>query len=141
MPLGPVGDPLGAEIETFDRDRVGAELHGLAAELFPICRSLTGDGVRRTLARIAEVIDLHVHEVPTGTQAFDWVVPREWNVTDAYVADVHGNRIIDFRRHNLHLVNYSAPVQGRVSRRELDAHLHSLVTHPDWVPYRTSYYT
>jgi aminopeptidase-like protein len=120
----------------------GEELYKLVAELYPICRSITGDGVRRTL----EVVDrelgggLEVAEVPTGTQVLDWTVPREWNVRDAWVADPAGRRVIDFQASNLHLVSYSVPVRATVSLAELRDHLFTLPDQPDRVPYRTSYY-
>lgn len=123
-----------------DASDVGASMHGLMAELYPICRSITGDGVRETLRRIAELIPLEVREVPSGTRVFDWTVPREWNVRDAYVANSRGERVIDFRRSNLHLVSYSVPVRRRMSLAELRPHLHTLPDRPDAIPYRTSYY-
>ena len=119
----------------------GEALHGLVQRLFPICRSITGDGVRRTLAILGEYLpDLQVHEVPTGTPAFDWTVPREWNVRDAWVKNQRGERVIDFQEHNLHLMSYSVPVHGWFTRAELNEHLHSLPAQPDLIPYRTSYY-
>ena len=118
----------------------GAAMHGLMAELYPICRSITGDGVRATLRRIAELIPLEVREVPSGTRVFDWTVPHEWNVRDAYVKDARGERVIDFRRHSLHLVSYSVPVRRRMSLAELRPHLHTLPDRPDAIPYRTAYY-
>ena len=119
---------------------VGAELHDFVTELYPICRSITGDGVRETLRRIGDRIPLDVHEVPTGTKAFDWTVPREWSIRDAYVADANGRRVIDFRACNLHVVGYSTPVDARMSLAELKEHLISIPERPDWIPYRTSYY-
>ncbi|HEY4792306.1 MAG TPA: DUF4910 domain-containing protein, partial [Actinomycetes bacterium] len=120
---------------------VGEELYKLVAELYPICRSITGDGVRRTLEIVdREVGGLEVSEVPTGTQVLDWTVPREWNVRDAWVADAAGRRVIDFQASNLHLVSYSAPVRATLSLAELKEHLFTLPDQPDWVPYRTSYY-
>ena len=113
---------------------------GLIEELYPICRSITGDGVRATLERIGAEIPLRVEEVPSGTEVFDWTVPREWNIRDAYVKNLAGERVIDFKRCNLHVLGYSVPVAKRVSRAELDEHLFSLPEHPDWIPYRTSYY-
>jgi aminopeptidase-like protein len=115
-------------------------MFALASELFPICRSITGDGVRQTLARLAQVVPLEVHEIPTGTPVLDWTIPNEWNVRDAWIATTSGRRVVDFRSSNLHVLNYSAPVRARVTRAELDAHLFSLPDHPDWIPYRTSYY-
>ena len=120
---------------------VGEELYKLVAELYPICRSITGDGVRRTLEVVDREVGLVVHEVPTGTQVLDWTVPREWNVRDGWVADPSGRRVIDFRASNLHLVSYSVPVRATMPLAELKRHLHTLPEHPDWVPYRTSYYS
>jgi aminopeptidase-like protein len=119
---------------------LGDEIYSLIRELYPICRSITGEGFRETLARIRKEIPLDVHEVPSGTQVFDWTVPKEWNIRDAYVKDPRGERIIDFRKHNLHVVNYSVPVHRKMSLAELRTHLHTLADQPDWIPYRTSYY-
>jgi aminopeptidase-like protein len=119
---------------------VGEELYGLIAELYPICRSITGDGVRQTLGIIGREIDLEVHEVPSGTEVFDWTVPREWNIRDAWVANAAGERVIDFRACNLHVVSYSVPVRATMPLAELKRHVFTLPEHPDWVPYRTSYY-
>jgi aminopeptidase-like protein len=112
----------------------------LIRELFPICRSITGDGLRQTLCRLGELIPLETHEVATGTKVFDWTIPKEWNIRDAYIKDREGRRVVDFRVNNLHVVNYSAPVKARLSLAELRPHLHSLAEHPDWIPYRTTYY-
>ncbi len=121
-------------------ERHGQEMYALIRELYPICRSITGNGVRQTLEIIGRTIPLERHEVPTGTPVFDWTIPKEWNVRDAYVANSRGERVIDFRRSNLHLLNYSVPVDETMSLAELKAHLHTLPEHPDWIPYRTSYY-
>jgi aminopeptidase-like protein len=119
----------------------GAELHALCDELYPICRSITGNGVRRTLQIVARAAGaLDVREIPSGTAACDWTVPDEWNIRDAYVADAAGRRVIDFHRSNLHVVSYSVPVRARMPLAELRPHLHALPEHPDWIPYRTSYY-
>jgi len=118
----------------------GAAMHALIAELYPICRSITGDGLRETLRKLQRLVPLELHEVPSGTQVLDWTVPKEWNIRDAWVADAKGERVIDFRRHNLHVLNYSVPVRRHMSLDELRPHLHSLREHPDWIPYRTSYY-
>ncbi len=118
----------------------GKEMYGLVAELYPLCRSITGDGVRRTLDIVGREIDLDVHEVPTGTRVLDWTVPREWNLRDAWVEDPSGRRVIDVRVSNLHVVSYSAPVRARMPLAELRRHLHTLPEHPGWIPYRTTYY-
>jgi aminopeptidase-like protein len=124
-----------------ENSSVGDEIYSLICELYPICRSITGRGFRETLARIQREISLNVHEVPSGTQVFDWIVPKEWNIRDAYVKNASGERIIDFKRHNLHVVSYSVPVHRKMSLAELRPHLHTLADQPDWIPYRTSYYT
>src|SRR6267154_5339864 len=121
-------------------DHIGEHLHAFIAELYPICRSITGDGLRETLNRIGRRISLQIHEVASGTQIFDWTVPREWNIRDAYVKNSRGEKVIDFRRSNLHVVNYSQPVRGKIALSELRDHLHTLPSFPDWIPYRTSYY-
>lgn len=118
----------------------GEDMLRFIADLYPICRSITGDGVRRTLAKVGERIPLQVHEVPTGTQVFDWTVPREWNIRDAWIKDPRGRKILDFRHLNLHVLNYSVPVHQKVSLAELKEHLFTLPDQPGLVPYRTSYY-
>ncbi len=119
---------------------VGRSIHRFAEELYPICRSITGDGVRETLRRIAQRIPIDVHEVPSGTEVLDWTVPSEWNIRDAWVKNAAGERVIDFGQHNLHVVNYSVPIRERMTLAELEPHLHTLPDRPDWIPYRTSYY-
>lgn len=119
---------------------VGEAMYGLIRELYPICRSITGDGVRETLGQVGHHISLKFHEVPTGTPVFDWTVPKEWNITDAYIKNSNGVRIIDFKKSNLHVLNYSIPIHKKVSLAELREHLFTLPNHTDWVPYRTSYY-
>ncbi len=118
----------------------GQALHEFAARLYPICRSITGAGVRKTLELIRARIPLTIHEVRSGTRVFDWQVPEEWNIEDAAVSDADGRRVVDFREHNLHVVSYSEPVAASMSLEELSSRLHSLPEHPDWIPYRTSYY-
>lgn len=118
---------------------LGEDMHALVRRLYPLCRSITGDGVRDTLAIIGEHLDLLVHEVPTGTQVLDWTVPKEWNIRDAYIAR-DGVRVVDFQKLNLHVVGYSVPVHQTMSLAELRPHLHTLPDQPDLVPYRTSYY-
>jgi aminopeptidase-like protein len=110
-------------------------------ELYPICRSITGDGLRQTLKLISRHIPLEIHEVPTGTKVLDWEIPREWNIRDAYLKDPAGNKIIDFKKLNLHVLNYSAPMNGRMELSELKPHLFSIPEKPGLVPYRTSYYS
>lgn len=119
---------------------MGTEMHNLAKRLFPICRSITGNGVRETLAILREQIPIEIKEVPSGTKAFDWTVPDEWNIRDAYVKDEQGNKIIDFKKNNLHVAGYSIPIQKIVSFSELNEHLHSLPDQPNAIPYITSYY-
>ena len=128
------------EIDKKSPADVGEDLHGFAAELFPICRSITGNGLRQTLAMIKNRIPLQTIEVASGTQVFDWTVPKEWNVLDAYIKDRTGKRMVDFQKNNLHLVNYSSPVHATMPLRELKPHLFTLPGSPDWIPYRTSYY-
>lgn len=128
---------LGASL---DLAATAREMGAFIEELYPICRSITGDGLRRTLRAVQERIPLELREVPTGTKVFDWTVPEEWNITDAYVRDAAGRRVIDFRRSNLHVVNYSEPVRQTLSLAELKTHLFALPDRPDWIPYRTSYY-
>jgi aminopeptidase-like protein len=113
--------------------------------LYPLCRSLTGDGVRQTLAILADDLPqefpLQVHRVPSGTQVFDWTIPPEWNAHAAWIADAAtGERLVDLARHSLHLVSYSVPFEGRLDREALEPHLHSLPDRPAWIPYRTTYY-
>jgi len=118
----------------------GGQMYDLIKELYPVCRSITGNGVRYTLERIAQRIPLTVHEVPSGTPVFDWAVPREWNIEDAYIVTPTGEKIAEFKANNLHVLNYSVPVHKKVMLDELRKHLFSLPAHPDWIPYRTSYY-
>ncbi len=120
--------------------QVGREAHQLITELYPICRSISGNGVRETLDRIGQHIPLTIREVASGTQVFDWTVPQEWNIRDAYVKNSKGERVIDFQKSNLHVMSYSVPVRQTMSLEDLRKHLHTLPEHPDWIPYRTSYY-
>ncbi|MFF3554250.1 DUF4910 domain-containing protein [Streptomyces tsukubensis] len=118
----------------------GEQMHALVERLYPLCRSITGDGVRATLDIVGEYVPLQVHEVPTGTQVLDWTVPQEWNIRDAYIADATGRRVVDFAASSLHVLGYSVPVAATVPLAELRGRLHTLPDHPTWVPYRTSYY-
>jgi len=121
-------------------EAVGQRMYNLVAELFPIGRSITGDGVRQTLAILKKIIPIEVREVKTGTHAFDWTVPREWNIRSAYIEDAKGNRIVDYKNSTLHVVSYSVPVDKKVSLSELQKHLYSLPDQPEAIPYVTSYY-
>ena len=124
-----------------DLNGEGEAMMALAEELYPICRSITGNGVRQTLAILQRHLPLEVNEVPSGTEVLDWVVPREWNIRDAYIARQDGTRIVDFGASNLHVVQYSQPIDMIMSLAQLRPHLHGLPDTPDWIPYRTSYYT
>jgi aminopeptidase-like protein len=126
--------------ERLNPNEVSQKMYQLISEMYPICRSITGNGFRETLHWIKKHIELTQHEVPTGTQVFDWTVPKEWNIKDAYVKNSKGERIIDFKKSNLHVVNYSVPVKQKMHLKELTKHLFTLSDRPDWIPYRTSYY-
>lgn len=128
------------EFDQKDLARIGQELHRFAEELYPICRSITGSGIRRTLAMIQSRIPLQTFEVPTGTAVFDWTVPKEWNIRDAYIKDQRGKRVVDFQNCNLHVLNYSTPVRATMPLSALKPHLLTIPDKPDWIPYRTSYY-
>src|SRR5271154_4802777 len=119
---------------------LGKELHAFAVQLYPICRSITGEGIRRTLDLIGERIPLRKFDVPTGTRVFDWTVPKEWNIQDAYIKDSAGKRVVDFQKSNLHVLNYSTPIRANMTLRDLKSHLFTIPEQPDWIPYRTSYY-
>ncbi len=110
------------------------------AELYPICRSITGEGVRETFGILGREVPLEITEVPSGTQVFDWTLPPEWNIRDAWIAAPDGTRVVDFRRSNLHVLGYSVPVRTRLSLGELREHLFTHPENPDWIPFRTSYY-
>lgn len=118
----------------------GEQIHQLIRDLFPICRSITGNGVRATLNILRQHIPIELHEVASGTPVFDWVVPKEWNIRDAYIKNSAGEKVVDFRQSNLHVLNYSVPINRQVPLDELRKHLHYLPDQPDWIPYRTSYY-
>ena len=119
---------------------IGEDIYALAAEIFPICRSITGDGVRQTIDLLAQHIPIQRHELPTGTPVLDWTVPKEWSITDAYIKNSQGERVVDFQRSNLHVVNYSAPVRQRMQIVELKRHVFTLPDQPNLIPYRTSFW-
>lgn len=133
-------DAASHELIAPDFVRAGARIHALAAELFPICRSITGDGVRVTLALMRRHVDMAVHEVPTGTQVLDWTIPREWNIRAAHIKDASGRTIVDFANSNLHVQSYSVPVRKTLPLAELRKHIFSLPDQPDLIPYRTTYW-
>ncbi|HWQ52558.1 MAG TPA: DUF4910 domain-containing protein [Bryobacteraceae bacterium] len=118
----------------------GEEMHALVRKLYPICRSITGEGVRETLRILEQYAPIQVYEVPSGTAVFDWTVPKEWNIKEAYIKDPSGRTVVDFRQHNLHILQYSVPVRARMPLSELREHLFTLPEQPDRIPYRTSYY-
>ena len=128
------------EAVNIEFEHCGPFMHQLMACLFPICRSITGDGVRETLRILQGLIPLKVFEVPSGTKVFDWTVPKEWNIRDAYVLDPKGRKIIDFKKNNLHVLGYAVPVDRSLPLSELQEHLHSLEHQPDAVPWVTSVY-
>jgi aminopeptidase-like protein len=132
-----------SQLQLFDKQTLaetGKELHRFATELYPICRSSTGNGIRRTLAMIGDRIPLQISEVPSGATAFDWTVPKEWNIRDAYIKNAAGQRVVDFRQNNLHVLNYSTPIHAVLPLNRLKEHLFTLSEQPEWIPYRTSYY-
>jgi aminopeptidase-like protein len=133
-------EPLRDLIDGLDAEGLGAFMHAVIRRLYPLCRSITGDGLRKSLGILQEIAPLVLHEVPSGTPVFDWVVPREWNLRAARLQGPSGEVIVDAERLNLHVLGYSVPFRGTVSRGELEEHLHSLPEKPSLVPYRTSYY-
>jgi aminopeptidase-like protein len=130
-------DPLPSHTAAVDP---GTYIHSLITELHPICRSITGPGVTETLTRLQQEIPLTIHEVASGTPVLDWTVPREWTVEEAWIRNANGEKIVDFKKHNLHVVNYSSPVDITLPLAELRKHLFSLPEKPTAIPYRTSYY-
>lgn len=138
---------FGIEMENFTLQEKEIENIGIRQEMFylmrslyPICRSITGDGVRETLNIIKEHVPIIINEVPTGTKVFDWTIPKEWNIRDAYIKNSKGEKIIDFKKSNIHVLNYSMPINKKMSLKELKEHLFTLPDYPDWIPYVTSYY-
>lgn len=119
---------------------ISCDMYNLMEKLYPICRSITGDGVRETLEVIKEIIPVEINEVPSGTKVFDWTVPKEWNIKDAYVKNSKGEKIINFQKSNLHVLNYSVPINKKMRLEELKSHLYTLPEYPDVIPYLTSYY-
>jgi len=128
-------------IKTLNVDQISTEMYQLMVTLYPINRSITGNGVRETLNVLQGHIPLKIFDVPSGKRVFDWTIPKEWNIKDAYIKNSNGEKVVDFKKSNLHVLNYSIPVKKKISLRELKKHLYTLSDHPDWIPYRTSYYS
>ena len=126
--------------KTLTSEALGTAIHDFIVQLYPICQNITAERVRETLQTIQKRIQLEIREVPSGTKVFDWTVPLEWNVSDAYIMNQAGRRIVDFKNHSLHLMSYSLPIRKRMSLAELRPHLFTLPNRPEWIPYRTSYY-
>ncbi len=131
---------INASSQINETEQPGTQMYQLIEELYPICRSITGNGFRESLRIVEQYIPLETHEVLTGTAVFDWMVPREWNIRDAFVKNSRGERVIDFQANNLHILNYSVPIHRTMSLAELKPHLYSLPEQPNLIPYRTSYY-
>jgi len=123
-----------------DTRNIGNNIYELIGELYPICRSITGNGFRESIRILQKHVPLEVSEVASGTRVLDWVVPKEWNIRDAWIKDSTGQKVVDFQKSNLHVLNYSTPLNRKVKRAELKDHLYSLPEYVDWIPYRTSYY-
>ena len=127
------------KIKELENKDFGNELYSLVTRLYPICRSITGDGVRESLQIISEYIPIKINEVASGTKVFDWTVPEEWNIKDAYIKNGKGEKIVDFKKLNLHVLNYSTPIDEKMGLEKLKSHLFTIPESPEWVPYRTSY--
>lgn len=121
-------------------DQIGKEMYQLMVKLFPLCRSITGVGTKQTLEIIKQLIPIKLTKVKTGTKVLDWIVPEEWNINDAWIKDPGGKKIIDIKNSNLHVLNYSIPIYGKISLEKLREHLYTYPKYPDWIPYTTSYY-
>ena len=120
---------------------IGDEIYQFAKELWPLNRSITGNGLRETLQKVSKHLSkFEIKSVPSGTKVFDWTVPKEWDVKEAYIITPSGMKICDFSENNLHLVGYSIPFEGEISFEELKTHLHTLPDQPNAIPYVTSYY-
>lgn len=119
---------------------VTKEIDAYLTRLFPIARSITGDGNRQTLRMLQEIIPLTIKEYPSGEKVYDWVIPKEWNIKDGWIKNSKGAKVVDFRRNNLHVLNYSIPVHKKMKFKDIQAHLHTLENMPDAIPYRTTYY-
>lgn len=129
-----------SQMSNKDNTGIGKEMHSLIQQLFPICRSITGNGVRKTLKMISEHIPLKISEIPSGSKVFDWEIPKEWNIKDAYIKNKNGEKIIDFAKSNLHILHYSIPIKKKIKFEELKKNLYSIPEQPDLIPYLTSFY-
>ncbi len=127
-------------LKNWDASTEGDALYSIVEDLFPICRSITGNGIRDSLKYLQKCVKMNLHEIPSGMRVYDWTVPKEWNIRDAYIKNLQGERIVDFKESNLHVVSYSVPVHARMPLSQLKEHIHTLPETPDWIPYRTSYY-
>lgn len=116
------------------------DAYTLMKKLYPICRSITGNGVRKTLEIIANIIKITLYEIPSGTDAYDWIIPMEWNINDAYIKNSKGDKIIDFQKNNLHILSYSIPINTSMNFNELKEHIYYIEKYPNWIPYLTTYY-
>ena len=130
----------GPALPPAETSTLGDEIYRLVADIFPICRSVAGEGVRETLRRLQREIPLTIHEVPSGTAVFDWTIPKEWTIRDAYICNQSGERILDYKNCNLHVLNHSAPIRATLSLAELRSHILTLPDQPDRIPYRKSAY-
>jgi aminopeptidase-like protein len=131
---------MNINVQTYANQEIGDKIYELTKKLYPICRSITGDGVRKTLDVLSEYVNIEKHEVSSGEKVYDWIVPEEWNLNDAYVENSQGERVIDFAKHSLHVMSYSIPIDDNLTLAELESHLYSLPEQPNLIPYRTSYY-
>lgn len=129
-----------SETKAFSDSDAGIQIYQLIERLYPICRSITGNGVRETLSIISEIIPITVHEIPSGAKAFDWEIPNEWNINDGWIKNAKGEKIVDFKKLNLHVLNYSTPVDEKMELAELKKHLFTIPEYPELTPYRTSYH-
>ncbi len=127
-------------IRLIDSSKKGEDIFNLIEQMYPICRSITGNGVRETLSIISKIIPIIIHEIPSKTKVLDWEVPLEWNIQDAWIKNAKGEKIVDFKNSNLHVLNYSIPIHKKVNLQELKEHLFTLPDYPEWIPYRTSYH-
>ena len=122
-------------------NKISHDMYELIKELYPLCRSITGNGVRTTHDIIRKRVQIQTHEIASGTKVYDWVVPKEWNIDDAYLISPEGKKIIDFKKSNLHVVSYSVPIKTKLPLDELKKHIHTLPEQSDVIPYLTSYYS